>query len=125
MSKKERSELVVTVDSRTVLRVLLLVVLTFIVLKFIQAVSHVLVLIFISFFLAMALNPAVSFIASKLPSRSRVMATGAAYVLVLAFLVVFVATVVPPLVRQTSDFIQKVPDTIRNFQREDSSFQNF
>ncbi len=125
MSKQDKSRIVVTVESRTVVRILLLGVATLLALKFVQNISHVLILIFISFFLAMALNPAVAWIARKLPSRSRVMATGAAYVLVVAFLVGFIALVVPPLVKQTSDFIKEVPSTIREFQRDDSSVQRF
>lgn len=125
MSKKESNRVVVTVESRTVIRVLLLGVLTFLALKFLQNIAHVLILIFISFFLAMALNPAVSWIAGKLRSKSRVKATGAAYILVVAFLVAFIALVVPPLVRQTSDFIKEVPNTIREFQRDDSPVQSF
>lgn len=126
MSKKEnKPQLRITIDSRTILKVLALVVLTLLGLSFIKITAPVLVLILISFFLAMALNPAVSWITGKLKSRSRVSATGAAYILVVVFLAGFFSLVVPPLIKQTSVFIEQVPGTINNLQKEDSSLNKF
>jgi len=126
MSKKDnKNQVVVNIESKTVVRVLVLVVVTLIVLTFVKTIAAVLILIIISFFLAMALNPAVSWIASVLKSRSRVAATGAAYILVVLFLVGFFSLVVPPLINQTSVFIKQVPSSINNLQRDDSSLNNF
>jgi predicted PurR-regulated permease PerM len=52
--------------------------------------------------------------------KSRGWATAVAYLLVIAILVSFIAMIVPPLVRQTRTFIGTVPDTIQNFQQQDS-----
>ena len=41
--------------------------------------------------------------------------------LVVVFLIGFFALVIPPLVRQTRDFIKDVPATVENFQKQDSS----
>lgn len=126
MSKRDNNnQIVVNIESRTVVRVLVLVVLTVVALAFVKTVASVLILIFISFFLAMALNPAVSWISGKLKSRSRIKATGAAYIFVVLFLVAFFALVVPPLVSQTSVFIRQVPSTVNNLQRDDSSLNTF
>lgn len=89
--------------------------------NFIGRVTHVLTLIFISFFLALALNPVVTSMTRRLHIESRVRATAVAYLLVITLLTTFFLLVIPPLVRQTRDFIRDVPATVENFQRQDSS----
>lgn len=125
MSKNSEKEVVVTIDSKSVIRVILLVVGAVVVIAFIKSTAHILLLIFISFFLALALNPAVSWISRKLKSKSRVRATGAAYVLVITFLIGFFVLVFPPLIKQTVDFIKQVPATIQDVTSEDSAFTKF
>ncbi len=120
-----KQQLTINIESITVIRVLALVVITLLGIAFIKNVAQPLVLIFTSFFLALALNPAVSKIAHKLKSKSRVRATAVAYVLVLAFLAAFIAFVVPPLVKQTVDFIKDVPTTIQDFKNGDSAANDF
>jgi len=110
----------VNVTNRTIVRTILWVVATVILYKFIGRISHGLILIFVSFFLALALNPVVTWMSMRLKIKSRVKATAAAYVMVIAVLVIFFALVIPPLVRQTRTFISNVPDTIQNFQNSDS-----
>lgn len=125
MSKNGEKKLIVTIESKTVVRVILLVVASIAIIAFLRNITHIILLIFISFFLALALNPAVSWISSRLKSKSRVRATGAAYVLVITFLIGFFALVFPPLVKQTVDFIKEVPGTIQDITREDSAFNKF
>jgi predicted PurR-regulated permease PerM len=111
----------VTVTNRTVVRVLLILLASFIALKFFIKASHVLELIFISFFLCLALNPAVSWIAKSLRLKSRMVATGIAYVIVVLVLGVFVALVVPPLARQSINFAENVPKDITTLQNPNSA----
>ncbi len=111
----------VTVSNRTVLRVIALTIASFLFLKLLGELTHVLTLLFVAFFLALALNPAVSWIAHRLKSKSRVMATGVAYVIVLTLLIAFFSLVVPPLVRQTVEFINDIPETLNSFQTQDSA----
>lgn len=125
MAKNSKDEIVITVESKSVIRVILLVVATIGVIAFLQNIAHILLLIFVSFFLALALNPAVSWIAQRLKSQSRVRATGVAYILVISFLIGFFALVFPPLIKQTIDFIKEVPSTIQDITREDSAFNSF
>jgi predicted PurR-regulated permease PerM len=89
--------------------------------KFIGHITHALTLIFVSFFLALALNPAVSRIASKLKSKSRVKATAMAYLVVLAVIIGFLFLVIPPLFRQTKDFVKTVPATVDTFQHQNTT----
>src|SRR5436305_1838967 len=112
-------QVTVTVTNRTIVRTILWIVATILLYHFIGRISHPLTLIFASFFLALALNPVVSWMSRKLRLKSRVRATAAAYLMVIAILAMFFVLVVPPLVRQTRTFIVSVPDTIQNFQSQD------
>ena len=123
--KKDLEEIHVTISNRTILRVILFGTATYAGFRFFNNIRHPLTLIFISFFLAMALNPAVSFITRKLKSKSRVRGTAAAYTAVMVILISFFSFVVPPLVRQSTDFVQSLPQTIRNLETQDSSAGRF
>ncbi len=123
MADKTSNE--VTVSNRTVVRIILIILATFFALKVASSVSHVLILIFVSFFLALALNPAVSWIARKLGLKSRVSATGIAYIAVIAVIGAFLTYVVPPLVKQTADFVNEIPQTIENLQTDDTAVGQF
>ncbi|MBI2592466.1 AI-2E family transporter [Candidatus Saccharibacteria bacterium] len=111
----------VSVANRTIVRAILWVVAAILIYRFIGQISHVLTLILAAIFLALALNPVVAWIRRRLHIDSRIRATAVAYLLVVVFLSAFVALIVPPLVRQTRDFIKDVPTTVENFQKQNSS----
>lgn len=69
-----------------------------------------LILIAIAFFLALALNSPVHILARRLPGKSRVMATAVAYVAIIVFLLGFIFLVFPPIIEQTSKFIETIPE---------------
>lgn len=117
---KARPSADVNISNRTVVRVLLIVLFFGLLLTFVRSISHELELLFLAFFLALALNPAVSWIARKLRLTGRATATGIAYFIVVAVLVVFFGTVLPPLVRQTVNFVQDIPATISSLQDPNS-----
>jgi len=73
-----------------------------------------LIILGVSFFLALALNSPVSKISKILPGKSRVGATAISYVLVVVLLGAIVTLVVPPIVQQTAKFVQTVPTLIDN-----------
>lgn len=125
MNSKNNNQVIVNIDSRTVVRILILVVGLLLALEFIDNISRPLILILVSGFLALALNPAVSWIASKLKNQSRIVATGTAYVLVMGFLVAFLAIVIPPLINQTRDFIDEVPSKINSITNDESTAHRF
>ncbi len=115
----------VTLTNQTIIRIILLVVVTLLGLKFLNSIAHPLVLVFVAFFFALALNPAVSWISHKLKSKSRARATGVAYIFVLTILISFFSLVIPPLVRQTVDFISTVPSELRALETEDTALGRF
>lgn len=116
-----RSEKTITISSETIVKGILYAVLAYLLFQFIGAVTHQLRLIGVSIFLAIALNPAVNWLTHKLKSKSRTRATGVAYLMVITILVGFMSLVVPPLVRQTSDFVRDIPATIDDFRTQDSA----
>ena len=116
----EHHKVTVNVTNRTIVRAILWVVAAIIIYKFVGRIGHELILIFIAFFLALALNPVVSWIGRHLRIRSRGLATAVAYLIVIVAMAAFFAAVTPPLVRQTRTFISSVPQTIENFQNQNS-----
>lgn len=120
MGRMISNRVTVNVTNRTIVRTILWVVATILLYRFVGRISHGLTLIFASFFLALALNPIVSWLTRRLRLKSRVRATALAYFMVIATISLFLILVIPPLVRQTRTFISSVPDTIQNFQNQDS-----
>lgn len=121
----ESKKIEVTVSNRTIVRVIGLLLFTVLGLMFIENVAYILQLILIAFFLSLALNPAVAFIRRNLKLKSRITATAIAYVTVLLVLGIFIANVVPPLVRQTATFINNAPRTISELKSGDSAVSKF
>ncbi|MEY3399741.1 MAG: hypothetical protein RLZZ486_209 [Actinomycetota bacterium] len=85
------------------------------VLRALQSASQVFVLIIISLFLAMGLNPAVEALQSK--KLKRASAVGIVVIGVLAIVALFALVVVPPVFSQANDLIDSAPqllDSLRN-----------
>lgn len=118
---KPAQKVSVNLTNRTIVRTILWVAVATAAFHFVHKVSHILTLIFASFFLALALNPVVSWMGRRLKIDSRVRATAAAYLVVIAIIVAFFALVTPPLIRQTRDFIKEVPSLVDNYQHKDNS----
>lgn len=123
--KKNQEPLELTISNRTILRVIALIVLTGVAIQLIVSLRHPLTLIFVAFFLAMALNPAVMWVSHKLKSKSRARATAIAYITVISVLIAFFVLLIPPLVRQTTDFVKEAPDTLREVQNDEGAVGEF
>ncbi len=115
----------IKISNRTIVRIILLVLAAVLFIKFISNVSHILELLFVSAFLSLALNPAVGFISRYLKLKSRSVATGIAYSAVVIFLAGFITLVVPPLTRQTIDFVRQAPATISSLKDNNSTVGHF
>lgn len=127
-SRKQDDALEVTVSNRTIFRVLGLVLASTLFVVLVLRASHALTLIFIAFFLALALNAPVQWISQHLPGRkrgSRTLATGVSFLIVVALLAAFIFSLVPPLVRQTGSFIDAAPGLIDDIRDENSSIGSF
>jgi len=127
-SDKNRQKVEVTVSNRTVIRVLILIILWFIALAALHKATHALLLIFTAFFLALALNAPVHWLSVNLPGKrrgNRTLATGISFLVVVLFLAGFLASIVPPLVRQTESFIQAAPHLVGDLHDQNSSLGHF
>lgn len=114
MKKKE-----ITITNRTIVRVIAFILGAVLIIGIFERIAHPLTLIFMSFFLAMALNPAVTAVSKRLKSKSRTRATTIAYVSVVTVLFAFLSLILPPLVAQTTDFLSDVPKTLRDLKENE------
>lgn len=126
--KSENPVVEITISNQTVVRVLLAVVITMLGLAVLKQAGHALVLIFISLFLALAFNAPVHWIAEHLPGKrrgSRAIGTAVSAILLLAVLGVFLMSIVPPIVKQSTNFIESVPQLVDDARDTNSSLGNF
>ncbi|MCA9348681.1 AI-2E family transporter [Candidatus Saccharibacteria bacterium] len=117
---KSNNKITIELDIRTVAKVTLLVIGLLLFLKLIDSLLPTLTLIGVAVFLSIALNPAVRKIAHMLPSKSRKIATGVAFFLVVGFLSLFFSITIPPVAKQISSFASDLPQTVENFRSQDN-----
>lgn len=97
------------ISNRTIVRILAI---TFAFVGFIWLtfhLQHILTWLAIAVFLAVAINPAVEFFARYLPRKSRALAAGLVFTLIISLFVFLVVALVPPMISQTQDLIKKIP----------------
>lgn len=122
--KDKTNEVSLTISNQTFIRLALLSIGTIILLAAARKASHALLLIFISFFLALALNSPVHSLSSHLPRRwrgNRSLATTLSFVVVVLVLGAFIASLVPPLIKQTESFVNAAPSLVNDFRNQDSA----
>lgn len=118
----------VTVSNRTVVRLIMLVLASYLFVIALGKASHALTLIFTAFFLCLALNTPVHALAQNLPGKrrgNRTLATGLSFFIIIGLLGGFIASIAPPLVRQTSSFITEAPALVEQLRDSNSSTGNF
>ncbi len=121
---KKEGEVSVTVSNQTVIRVLALVIASYIFLLALNKTTHALTLLFIAFFLSLALNAPVHWLAQRLPGKrrgNRSVATAISFFVIIGLLAAFIASIVPPLVKQTSTFIDAAPSLVVGLRDQNSS----
>lgn len=105
-----------------------LVVLAFVLGLFaIYQVRTALIMIVVSFFLALALNPSVSWLVRNLPGKrkSRIGATATAYLIVISILIGVVILVFPPVIEQSTRFAKTVPALVDQAAEQRYVFEDF
>ncbi|MGH7194826.1 MAG: AI-2E family transporter [Candidatus Saccharimonadales bacterium] len=116
-------EVAITVTTETFIRLALLTVTTIVLLLAVHKAFHALILIFTAFFLALALNSPVYWLSRHIPGKrrgSRTIATTLSFLTVIILLTGFVASIGPPLVRQTNNFVGVAPNLVRDLRSQDS-----
>ena len=109
----------ITITTQTILRVTGVIVALLLGLLAIYYTRASITLIIISVFLAIALNPPVSFLAERLPGNSRGIATAISYLVVISVIGLILYASIPPLVSQTDNFIDEVPALIEEIKNGD------
>ena len=99
------------ISARTVAKVLLTATAVLAGLYLLWVIRGVILILFVSVFLAIALGPAVDFYQRRLRLR-RVAAIGVTYLTLLLVATVIGLLVVPPIVEQTSKFVENVPEYV-------------
>lgn len=118
----QKTELVIT--TQTFVKTVLLIVGTILLLGILRLSAHALLIIFSAFFLALALNAPVSFIARHIPGRARgnrAWATSIGFLIVVILLGGFIASFVPPLVRQTQNLVDAAPGLVEDVRNQEGS----
>ncbi len=123
-----REEVAVTITTETFIRLALLVALSIFIFFSVKKAAHAVVLILIAFFLSIALNGPVYWLSNQLPGRikgSRAFATSLSFLLVVIVLGGFLASIIPPLVKQTDNFIKAAPHLVSEFKNQNSPIGTF
>jgi predicted PurR-regulated permease PerM len=102
------AERIVRFRVRTILSILGLVIAVWALLRIVSIARHVIVWFLIALFLALAINPLVEWLQRR-GVRSRGLASGSAFILVLLTLVLIGALFIPTLVRNVNNFVDAVP----------------
>ncbi len=110
MATDPASERVVYIRPRTILQVLGIVLATLAVIAFVYLAWHIVTWILVAAFLALALNPAVE--AFERRGLRRGYAAAIVFILAVAAIVGLGFLVLPPLIRQVTDFIQAIPNLV-------------
>lgn len=122
--KRKHNEVELIVSNRTVIRVLVLITFSILGLAALKKASHAFTLIFIAFFLSLALNAPVHWLAERIPGRkkgSRSLGTALSFLVIIGLLAAFLLSIVPPMIRQTGNFIHQAPQLVENVRSQDSS----
>jgi len=126
--KDDKKEVVLSVSNRTLVRVVIVIVISLALISLVLKVSHSILLLFIAFFFALALNAPVAWVARLVPGKrrgSRSIATTASFLLVVILLGAFASYLIPPLVHQTEKFIAAAPGLISSSKDQHSALGNF
>jgi predicted PurR-regulated permease PerM len=104
---------VVEIRTRTLLRILLVIIAVAVLLEIIWISRHVLTWILIAVFLALALDPLVTWVQRRTGVR-RSAAIGLSYLMIALVIVAIGATFVPKLVEEVNGFIDATPDYVED-----------
>jgi predicted PurR-regulated permease PerM len=116
-------EVALTISFETFFRIVLFVIATVVILGALHRAQHALLLIFTAFFLALAINSPVNWLARQLPGKrkgSRSLATTLSFLIVVLLIGGFIASLAPSLVNQTENFVNAAPNLVKDFRGQDS-----
>ena len=127
-SDRHPTEVAVTVTTETFARLAVLTVATITLILAVHKAQHALLLVFTAFFLTLALNAPVHALSKRLPGKrrgSRTLATVLSFLIVILLIGGFIASIAPPLAKQTESFASAAPNLVRDFRSQDSTTGRF
>lgn len=83
------------------------------------------IMVLVAFFIALALNPPISFLSKYMPSKRRGPSVAIVLVAVFALFSFLLASIIPPVVRETSNFIDAFPETVNSAFRDNEKVQKY
>ena len=125
---KSPEELAVTVSNRTLFRIFAVTFAFLLAVAALRQAASALMLIFTAFFLALGLNAPVQWVAQHLPGKrrgNRSLATLLSVLLVFAVLIGFLASIVPPFVRQIAALVDAAPNFVNDLRNENTEIGGF
>jgi predicted PurR-regulated permease PerM len=128
LKRDKHNQVWVNISNHTIIRLLIAVVIALIILVSLRRAAHALLLIGTAFFLALALNAPVHWLAEHLPGKrrgSRALATTTSFLVVVAIIAAFLISVIPPLTRDTNNFIRDVPHLVQEARDKNSNIGKF
>lgn len=120
----ETTKTEIIIPAQTYFKTLLLIVGTILILAVLRITSHALFILFTAFFLALALNAPVSFISRHMPGKirgNRAWATSIAFLIVVLLLGGFIASLMPPLIKQTENLINAAPGLLEDVRQQEGA----
>lgn len=102
----------IDIANKTIVRILGITLLFVLGVMLVMAAAQSLVIIFAAFFLAVALSPPVNYLARYIPRASRGLATAFVFLVMITVISLLTASIVPPVVRQTNQLIDQIPQYI-------------
>lgn len=118
----------ISISTATLIRVVVTVLIILLTIGLFGRMADALVIVFVAFFLTLALNAPVHWLASRLPGKrrgSRALGTSIAFLIVVAVIGGFIALLAPSAVRETGDFIQSIPSIANSIRDENSTIGHF
>lgn len=128
IARPDLPDVEITISNRTILRVIGAGIIAIVFFLAVAHSVHTLTLIGAALFLSLALNAPVHWLAQHLPGRfrgRRGFATGVSIAIVLMVLGTFLAFVVPPLVKQTGQFVTQAPKVVEQVRNQNSGIGAF
>lgn len=118
----------ISISTATLIRVVVTVLIILLTIGLFGRMADAFVIVFVAFFLALALNAPVHWLASRLPGKrrgSRALGTSIAFLIVVAVIGGFIALLAPAAIRETGGLIQSIPNIADSIRDENSSIGHF
>lgn len=115
----------INVETKNVIKIFALATLFTVGVFAVVRMYDALIIILIAFFIALALNPAVSFLSKYMPGKRRSPSIVIVLVALFALLTFLLASIVPPVLRETSGFVDNFPQTVNNSFYKSETVQSF